>query len=377
MTILIVVEPGIDGTFRHVDALTRYLIEQKQAVHLAYSDQRNSPELTALIAWVEQHGGKTLNLKVGNAPTTGDVAALASLWKFAHETSPDVIHSHSSKAGVLARSLALGGIKSRQFYTPHAYYGLTPRPGLRNKFFNGIESFFGRVGHTFNISEDERAFAFDTLHLAPSQSLLIPIAVDVHSFLPATPESKLKARRELGLPEDATILGWMGRLSFQKDPETLYRTAQLLEQAGSKVHLFHVGRGEKEKEIESLMQELNVGGNMTRLPYLRPPGLFYEAIDGLVMTSRYEGCPTVALEALSSNLPLVLSQAPGTNWLARSGLSHCWTAPIGNAPAFAQAISQWFEDIPRERERNHRQFALDHFAPGQIYGRIFEAYRTA
>ncbi len=199
----------------------------------------------------------------------------------------------------------------------------------------------------------------------------------MHSFLPATPEVKLKARRELGLPENATILGWMGRLSFQKDPQTLYRTFHLLNQAGSKVHLFHVGQGEEEKSLEALMREIDLGGNITRLPYLRPPVRFYQAIDGLIMTSRYEGCPTVALEALSSDLPLVLSQAPGTNWLARSGLSHCWSAPVGDAPGFVQAISQWLDDLPRARLSNHREFALQHFAPEQIYRKILEAYRGA
>ncbi len=124
------------------------------------------------------------------------------------------------------------------------------------------------------------------------------------------------------------------------------------------------------------MREFGLKSNVTRLSYLRQPLKFYQAIDGLILTSRYEGCPTVALEALSSNLPLILSEAPGTNWLAKSGLSHCLSAPVGDAPGFAKAIGQGLADIPRQRPCNHRDFALQHFAPAHIYSKLLQAYRN-
>jgi len=377
LKILLVVEPGSDGVFRHVEALAHYLIEVGQHVFLAYSDKRGSPDLVLLIAHIEAHGGKCLNLKVGNAPTPGDASAFYRLYHFAREIQPDIIHSHSSKAGILARALALAGIKGRQIYTPHAYYGLAPRAGLKNPFFNRIETVFSHIGTTINISEDEQEFALHQLRIDPKRSVLIYNTVNTRTFLPATADEKIAARRELGLPEKEFIIGSMGRLSFQKDPQTIYRAFRLLDQSQSPCHLFHVGKGEEKESLDQLVQELDLHSTITRLPYLGQPAKFYQSIDALFLPSRYEGCPSVALEALSCNLPLILSDAPGTHFLTKLHLSHCWSAPISDAPGFARAISTWLSDIPQNRPSNHRDVALTFFSSDRIYGQILELYRDS
>lgn len=377
LRILVVVEPGFDGVFRHVVGLVHFLLGRQQEVHLAYSDKRGSPELSDLVSIVQKRGGHCLNLEVSNAPQPGDLRALHRLRKFAARLQPHIIHAHSSKAGVLGRTLALLGQESSYFYTPHAYYGLVPRSGLTNHFYNGIERFYGRVGQTINISEDERAFARQTLGLSPERSLLIPIAIDTDHFKPSSHEEKLSLRKQLGLPEEGLILGSMGRLSFQKDPHTLYRAFALARQQGRDFHLLHVGEGQEAENLEKLARDLNLNDRLLRIPYLRDPRQFHGAIDALILTSRYEGCPTVAVEALSSDLPLILSDAPGTHWLAQCGLTHCWTAPVGNVPGFAQAMNDWLNDIPLQRPRNHRAYAVEHFNIETRYDDILHAYREA
>ena len=376
LRVLIVVEPGMDGVFRHVEGLAHYLIEHGQHVFLAYSDKRGSPELNLLVAYVENHGGKCLNLKVGNAPTPGDASAFLRLRKLAQEIQPDIIHSQSSKAGILARALAMTGVKGEQVYTPHAYYGLTPRSGFKNQFFNLIETVFGHIGRTINTSEDEQAFARNKLRIDPRRSLLIYNTVNTRTFTPPTAEEKIASRREMGLPENGIILGSMGRLSFQKDPHTLYHAFRLLNQDQSPCHLFHVGKGENKESVDQLIRDLKLDANITRLPYLGQPAKFYHAIDALFLPSRYEGCPTVALEALSSNIPLILSEAPGTNFLTKLDLTHCWSAPIGEAPGFARAIGEWLADRPKGRISNHRDVAISLFSSDRIYGQNLDLYRN-
>jgi glycosyltransferase involved in cell wall biosynthesis len=376
LTVLIVIEPGFAGAFGHVEGLIHYLVGENQRVHLAYSSRRPGPRLPALLDFVRSHAGKILDLDVGNAPSLGDFPAFLKLKKFAKEIQPDIIHSHSSKAGVLARALAFSGIGARQIYTPHAYYGLAGRPGLKSAVFNAVESFFGRFGRTIAVSGDEREFAIESLKIDPAKCLVIPIAVDTDTFTPAIAEAKRKARAQLGLPEDAVILGWMGRLSFQKDPQTLLRAFAKIDQTKTKCHLVQVGQGEEKAKLDQLASELGLGPNFTQLSHLSEPQLFYEAINALILTSRYEGCPTVAIEALSANLPLILSQAPGTQWLARCQLSHLWSAPVGDATGFAQAIAQCLADLSAKRASNHREFALQRFSTAQVYRAILETYRA-
>ena len=139
MKVLIVVEPGVDGVFRHVEGLCQYLFSQQVEVHLAYSSLRGSDGLKTLVEAVRNRGGQTLDMRTGNAPCLADMRAFIKLRGLARKVRPDVIHAHSSKAGVLGRTLALAGIKAGFFYTAHAYYGLSGARSRKISFFNWIE----------------------------------------------------------------------------------------------------------------------------------------------------------------------------------------------------------------------------------------------
>ncbi len=378
MRILIVVEPGIDGVFRHVEGLIHHLLAEKQEVHLAYSDRRGSVHLERLAALVAGRGGECLNLRTGNAPEPGDLSALARLWSLARRLRPEVVHGHSSKAGVLVRTLPLLGIRARFFYSPHAYYGLAPRPGKAVHFYNAVERLFGRIGTTVNISNDEAAFATGTLKIPRGKIRIIHNPVDTAVFRPATPDERRQRRSALGFPEDAVVLGALGRLSFQKDPQTLYRAIAPVLRARKDTVLCHCGQGELDGELRLLSRELGIEDRIVRRAYFDEPAGFYQALDGFVLTSRYEaGWPIVVLEALATDLPLIVSDAPGTTDIGAAGLSHCWTAPAGQVASFTAAVESWLADRPAGRPSNHRQTAIERFSPAIAYGAVLDAYRQA
>ncbi len=371
----------MDGVYRHVDSLIRYCFKLGLEVHLAYSSKRSCPGLFQLVEEVERRGGKTLDLRVSNAPVLGDIPALARLYSLAREVNPDVIHCHSSKAGVLGRTLSFLGIKASYFYSPHAYYGLARQHSVLAPFYNWVEAAFGRCGHTINCSEDERQFAINRLHIDPDKCVGLDILpVDTRVFRPATPEEKRLQRKKLGLPEKAVVLGSMGRITFQKDPETLYRAFGLARKRGLDLYLLHAGRGdaELEKRLEDLAESLGFKDRLVRVPYYETPSEFYSAIDGMIMTSRYEGgWPNVLLEALASNLPVISGVGSGTSDLPKAGLSHCWTAATGDVEGFAQAIGAWHQDRARQRKFNHRDLVMVRFTADVCLGRIAEHYSAS
>ena len=92
MKVLIVSEPGVDGVFRHVEGLVRYLLRQKVTVALAYSSRRGGDRLQALVVEMNGQGATTLDLEVGNSPGPADALALFRLAKLAHSFQPDAIH---------------------------------------------------------------------------------------------------------------------------------------------------------------------------------------------------------------------------------------------------------------------------------------------
>jgi glycosyltransferase involved in cell wall biosynthesis len=378
MNVLQVVEPGVDGVFRHVEGLTRFLAARGIRVSLAYSDVRGSEGLRRLVGEVTASGGKTLNLAVGNRPSLRDVLAALELRRLIAELEPDVVHAHSSKAGGLLRLPFVANRHRPVFYTPHAYYGMARRSGAGPWMFDRIEGMLARRGTTINISRDEAEFARQELGVPAHRQRVIHNPVRTDKFSLATPERKRAARLALGIPEAAVAIGTVGRMTFQKDPETLYRAIAPLLRRRSDVFLMHLGEGELMEALKALCAAAQIEGQVRFCGYAEDPLAFYHALDGLAMTSRYEaGWPIVTLEALACGLPVVSSRAPGTADIDKAGLSHCWSAEAGDVAGFEVALAALVDDLPAGRPSNHREIALRRFSPEACYGAVLSEYREA
>jgi glycosyltransferase involved in cell wall biosynthesis len=373
MKVLVVTEPGVDGVFRYVETLCDYLIEQGIDVHLAYSDRRGSDRLLKLVTRVEKHGGLTVNLRTANRPAFSDWGAFRSLLKLARTVNPEVIHSHSSKAGFLARSLRFFGIRAVQFYHPHAYVGMRAVPGRLDPVYNMIEGVLGRTAYTIASSTTENIFACQRLKIPPTRVFFRPNGVNTDLFTAASPEEKLRLREALGLPLHQPILGFIGRSSAQKDPLTLYRAFAKVA-AEKPISLFHVGQGELDAELDLLVGRLGLGGCVFRRPYMSVPLDFYRAVDGFILTSHYEGFSLAGLEAISANLPMILSEAPGNVDLLSQPFSHLWKARPGDVEGFARCIVSWQERLQTPSPINHRQIAMARFDHRKKLGAVVELY---
>jgi glycosyltransferase involved in cell wall biosynthesis len=373
MKVLVVTEPGVDGVFRYVETLCHFLVKRGREVHLAYSDRRGSDRLPRLVDWVEEHGGMTVNLRTSNRPAPSDWGAFCSLLKLARTVKPDVIHSHSSKAGFLARSLKFFGIRAVQFYHPHAYVGMRPVPGRLDWIYNMIESGLGRIAYTITVSLDEMAFACQRLKIPTRRVFLKGNGVYTDLFTPPLPGEKLRLRKAMGLPLHQPILGFIGRSSVQKDPLTLYRAFAKVA-AEKPVSLFHVGQGELDSQLDILVGQSGLGHRVFRSPYMATPADFYRVVDGFILTSLYEGFSLAVMEAISANLPMILSEAPGNVDLLGQSLSHLWTAKPGDVEGFSRCIANWHEKLQTGAPVNHREIARTQFDCRKRVGAVVKLY---
>lgn len=376
-SVLLVSEPGIDGVFRHVEGLSRYLVSRGCVPHLAYSSRRGSEGLRVLVAELEAAGARTIDLEVSNSPALADAKAWARLIALVREVRPDIIHAHSSKAGALVRPLAPLFPRSRIFYTAHAYFGMGKSRSPKVTFFNGIERALGGIGTTINISPGEARFAREILGVREERQRIHHNPVNADFFRPAAPDARRAARRKLGLPEDALILGTVGRFVPQKDPLTLYRAVAPCLRDTEDLHLFHIGWGALEQTVDELCAELGIAGKVRRGSYMEDTRSLYHALDALVVTSTYEaGWPIVILEAMACGLPIITTTAPGMSDIGASGLSHCWTAAVGDVAGVTSGIRGWLA-ADRTTATNHREIVLSRFSVEKCFGGVWSEYMAA
>lgn len=372
--VLHVVEPGRDGVFCHVESLALSLLRRGNQVSLGFSSVRGSERMKDLTNVIKLSGGYVMDLCVGNAPQPGDARALARLISLVRQSAPDIIHCHSSKAGIIGR---VAGILMSvpTVYTPNAYYGMGGKRGVCTLLFNRLERFFASFGHTINVSEDEAAFARERLGVKWSQQTVIPNAINTESFKPASDEHKSELRCKEGLPVDSIVFGSLGRLSHQKDPLTLYRAFEIIAHKYPTVYLSHLGTGELERECMDWIRNSGLHKRIVRTDCSPETSDYYRGLDVFVMSSRYEGLSIAVLEALASDLPLVLTDVPGNRDFFSLGLSHVWTAPPESPDLLAAAMEACLLDLKHSRTRNHRAVALEKFSEEACYGKIINLYQ--
>ena len=376
LSVLQVVEPGIDGVFRHVEDLTNFLVQEGCKIHIAYSSIRSSSRLVELVSYVERSGGSTVDLRVGNKPSIGDLAAYFKLKQIIKETNCDVIHAHSSKAGFLARLATSKQNRDRCIYTPNAYYGMGNQKNLLRPLYNQIEKTFGATGITINVSPEESRFAQTVLKIPGSRRRLIPNAISFDRYLPVTLETKNQLRKEFNIPTNNIVVGSVGRLDFQKDPITLVDAYSVAAKQNPNLFFAHLGDGRMREDVQARINHLGLSQTFLRIPYLSDVSKYYGLLDIFVLTSRYEGLPFSVLETMAFNLPAVLTSCPGNIGFKEYGFEDLWYGDIENSISIGKQISKAVNRVSDNHKSSNRKIAASHFEQVKVYRRILELYES-
>lgn len=375
--ILMVCEPGEYGVLIYLRKLVAYLQEHHKGVSIdyVYSSRRGSSQQKELIASIREKGGDTLDLNIGNGPEMRDIPAFLALGRFIRKTSPDLIHAHSSKAGILSRAWAVFPGWSPVLYSPHGYYGMARRKGVKTHFFNALESIFGRLGCTHNVSEYERAFGIDTLGLPPDRLVTIVSGINRSTFCPVNPAQKLALRRKLGLPEVGKLLVTVGRDGYEKNQLAIY---QALPRALAAPARFFAHAGWGSSELRASLDPQTKDKVFT-YSYLDRPEELLQAADGFIMTSRSEAFGLAAFEALCCGLPLIVTATTGL--LTLRDLKHAnvrWLSNPAEVNSITDEIVSAIEDwaiAPETDEVAQVAEAALHFDEAAQFDKVFALYQ--
>lgn len=233
---------------------------------------------------------------------SSDFKALLALFRIFVKERPDVIHLHSSKAGILGRIAARLAGRKKLFYSAHGFSFLRTdvSPGKRRLYFvfEAITSLFGKS--IVALSTDELKYA----RKLSRKTVLIPNGVDLDLI------AGINAPDANG---DNVKIGISGRITAARAPKTFCKIASAL--SSKTVKFIWIGDGELRDAVEKTCAEVEISGWKSRPESIR----LVSDLDIYVQTSLWEGMPVSVLEAMALGKPIVASNIVGNRDLVIHG----------------------------------------------------------
>jgi glycosyltransferase involved in cell wall biosynthesis len=266
-----------------------------------------------------------------------DLRALASLRAAVRSFRPRVVHTHSSKAGVLGRLAArLEGVPA--VHTVHGF-GFTPLQSAPKRFvFRSAERMMARVtDHFVTVSETDRQRGIEMGLFPPEKATVIRAAIDLDRFRGATGGDA--ARERLGVPPDVPLVIQIGNFKPQKAPLDFVRVAAAVGEGHPDTWFAMVGDGPLRQAAEELAGELGIGDRMIFAGWWSDVAGLLAATTVSVLTSRHEGLPCSVVESLAAGVPVVATAVDGTVEVVRPG-DNGLLAEAGDVEGLTQAVSR-------------------------------------
>lgn len=306
-----------------------------------------------------------------------DARALAALIGLMRDFRPDIVHTHTAKAGIVGRAAALLASRRRPIIV-HTYHG------------HVLEGYFGRAqSRVYRTVERAAARRTDCL-VGVSQATVddlvrlrvaqrsrfrvIPLGLALEPFLELRGDEGLELRSRLGL-EDDLLATFVGRLVPIKRVDVLLRALAHARSLGAPVRLAVVGDGPLRPRLEALAGELGLEPWVSFLGYRRDLTALAAATDIGVLSSDNEGTPVSLIELAAAGRPLVATDVGGVADVITqaSGL----VVPPGDPAALGEAISRLANDPARRASmgRSGREHVAARYSAVRLVADVEGLYR--
>lgn len=287
-------------------------------------------------------GARVVRWDASREPGLSLVDEIVGLARILRRERPAIVHLHSSKAGLVGRTVVRGSLPT--VFSPHAW-SFEHVSGVMRKLVSMWERQAARwADRILCVSEDERRTGERAGVRA--QWAVLPNEVDISASLPALGDTR-ELRRRLGVSSQAAVAVCVGRICHQKGQDVLLQAWPRVAERVPNAQLVLVGDGPDRPTLEraaSRLPGVRWVGSVSREQSLR----WMAASDVVVAPSRWEGMALVPLEAISLGRPIVAASAEGMTSVVRSGAGT--VVPVGVAAPLADALSTYLAD-PALRDR--------------------------
>jgi len=314
-------------------------------------EDREAEAADANIAAVQAAGVRLIRMPrlVRELSPLSDLAALGSLMRVIGRERPGIVHTHTSKAGILGRWAAWLCRVPVIVHTPHGHIFWGYFGPWKTRCFVLLERWTARITRTIVTLTPQERDDHLRFRIAPEEKFaVIHSGVDLRRFQAASHEPR-EARTRLGIPPEATVVGTAGRLTPVKGQDVLIRAASECIGRGERILLLLLGEGERRRDLEELARGLGIAEHVRFLGWRPDVAGVMAAFDIFCLPSLNEGMGKVLVEAMAMGKPIVASAIGGIPDLVRPGENGI-LVPAGDVQALSEAIARLCRD-PEERRR--------------------------
>lgn len=306
-----------------------------------------------------------------------DPHALAALRNLIRKYKPDIVHTHTAKAGALGRFAAITAGRPRPIIV-HTYHG------------HVLEHYFGRAKtHAYRVIERRLARVSDCLigvsqatvddlvrlRVAPREKFrVVPIGLELERFTVANGDAGLAFRDEVGAGPEDVLFAYVGRLVQIKRLDVMLRALARARALGAPARLAVIGDGGTRGDLERLAAGLNLDGAVRFLGFRTDLEAITAGCDAALLTSDSEGTPVFLIEAAAAGRPALATAVGGVADVVRAG--NGTLVPRGRDMELAEAIVQLSSDrtVRREMGARAREHVLRAFHADRLLTDIDRLY---
>jgi glycosyltransferase involved in cell wall biosynthesis len=305
-----------------------------------------------------------------------DAIALVRLTQRMRYSRYAIVHTHSSKAGILGRWAAWLARVPVIVHTVHGWGHHERQHPLVRAYYIILEKLSLLITDRLIVVSPqniEKGLA-DGIG-SPANYVVIRSGIELERFgHPQVPRNE--TRRTWGIPQDAAVVGTVTRLSAQKAPLDFVRAAALVAQTRPDVWFVMVGDGDLRPQVEALASELGIRDHLVLTGLRRDVPELMAAFDIFALSSLWEGLPRVLPQAMATGLPIVATAADGTAEAVAQGINGILTPP-GEPKVLAGMLLQLLQNPALAQQMGAAGRArVDEFSDTRMVAQIDALYRA-
>jgi glycosyltransferase involved in cell wall biosynthesis len=310
-----------------------------------------------------------------------DLMATIRLARLIRKERPQILHTHTAKAGTVGRLAARLAGSRKPPIVVHTFHGHVLRGyfgPVRTLLFRLLERWLA-AGTTALIAVSPQVRDdLVSLGVAPRERfVVIRLGIELDERVAPEEDGRGESRRYLGIPGDRFAVGWIGRMTAVKRTDDVLIAFKSLRDSGVDAVLCMVGDGPDRLPLEQRAQELGLARDTVFLGYQEDVAPFYAAFDVLVLPSGNEGTPVTVIEALAAERPVVATRVGGVPDVVRDG-EDGFLVEAGATEELADRLGRLARDpdLRARMGKKGRERVLPRYAVKRLVDDVDELYRS-